>query len=190
MSDESRPTRRAVLGGCCGVAAATLAGCAGGPGDAEVPAAIGLASGRQCDVCGMVVADHPGPNGQIFYADNEPEGHDNPARFDSLKGCLFPYYFEHEQFGWDDVAVYVTDYAAVDYSLRSEGDTTYISGHTDPSSFALASSVTFVVGSGVHGAMGPDFVPFSAEADAEAFRDEHGGELYGFADISPADLGR
>ena len=138
----------------------------------------------------MVVGDHPGPNGEIFYREERPATHDNPARFDSLRGCLFPYYFEHERLGWEAVAVYVTDYSTVDYTLTSEGDRTFVSSHTDAASFTDARTAQYVVGSDVHGAMGADLFPFSARADAEAFAATYGGDVLGFDDVSPATLER
>lgn len=138
----------------------------------------------------MVIQNHPGPNGQIFYADNTPEGHDNPARFDALRGCLFPSLFEHERYDWEVIGVYVTDYSRVDYSLSTEMGETYISSHTDAHSFVIAQDATFVVGSDLYGAMGRDFIPFSQRADAKSLADERGGELVSFDSINPSMLGR
>jgi len=151
---------------------------------------VSLSGGLQCDVCGMVIEKHPGPNGQIFYEDERPEGHDNPARFDSLKQCLFPYRLEHEQLGWTALAVYATDYSSVEYTLQTEGGTTYISSHVEPASFGLAEDLLYVVGSDVQGAMGPDFVPFSARSDAEAFAGENGGDLVEYGEIDEGLIGR
>ena len=151
---------------------------------------MALAAGVQCDVCGMVVADHPGPNGEIFYRDKRPATHDNPARFDSLRGCLFPYYFEHERLGWEAAAVYVTDYSAVDYTLASEGGRTFVSSHTDAESFTDARTASYVVGSDVHGSMGEEFLPFAARSDAEAFAEAHGGDVLGFDEVTPGTLER
>lgn len=156
----------------------------------DPPDPVALSTAAQCDACGMVVGDHPGPNGEIFYREERPATHDNPARFDSLRGCLFPYYFEHERLGWEAVAVYVTDYSTVDYTLSSEGDRTFVSSHTGAGSFTDARAASYVVGSGVHGAMGEDLVPFSARADAESFATDHGGEVLGFDDVSPETLKR
>jgi nitrous oxide reductase accessory protein NosL len=86
--------------------------------------------------------------------------------------------------------MYVTDYSTVDYTLASEGDRTFVSSHTDAESFTDARTALYVVGSDVHGAMGADFLPFSARADAEAFATDHGGEVLGFDDISPGTLER
>lgn len=86
--------------------------------------------------------------------------------------------------------MYVTDYSRVDYELRTEGGRTHLSTATAPGTFALTEAVTLVVGSDVHGAMGPDFVPFSATADAEAFRADRGGGLATLDEVTPSTLGR
>jgi copper chaperone NosL len=181
-------SRRQLLGGSAAVTAGVLAGCLGGDGGTR-PDPIDLAGGKQCDVCGMIIGDHYGPNAQIFYVDNSPESHANPAYFESLKACMFPYYFAHENYGWEVAAVYATDYSRTDYSLPSAGDRTYISTHTAAETFADATALSYVVGSAIDGAMGGDFLPFSASEDANAFADEHGGEVLAFEDITPAIIG-
>ncbi|MFB6352582.1 MAG: nitrous oxide reductase accessory protein NosL [Halobacteriales archaeon] len=179
-----------MLGGLAAAGVASLAGCLGGPtGDEPVPDPVALDGGKQCDVCGMVIADHPGPNGQIFYRDHAPEGHDNPAWFDSVKE-QFAYHFEKQRFDWEALVVYATDYSAVDYRLFTERDTTYISCHVEPGSFADAADLVYVVGSEVHGAMGPDLIPFGDRADATAFSGDHGGEVLAYDDIDASTLAR
>lgn len=165
----------------------TFAGCLGG---AAAPEAVALSDGLQCDVCGMIIEKHPGPNGQLFYQDESPRDHGNPARFDSLKHCFFPYRLEHEQRGWTETAAYVTDYSAVDYTLQSEGEATLISSHPEAAAFAPASKLTYVVGSDIQGAMGPDFIPFSNRADAESIAADYGGDLVAYTDIDEGLIGR
>lgn len=181
-------TRRHVLGTGGAVIAGAVAGCLGGDGTA--PAAVSLAGGLQCDVCGMVIEKHPGPNGQAFFAENGPEAHEPPARFDSLKQCLFPYLFERRARGWSETGVYVTDYSGVDYDVGDEGDTTVISSHPEAAAFADATGLHYVVGSDVEGAMGPDFVPFSERSDADDFVIEYGGDVLAYGDIDEAIVGR
>jgi nitrous oxide reductase accessory protein NosL len=168
--------------------ATALAGCLSGDGygtaDADAPDPITLTTEHSCDVCGMVIPNHPGPSSQIFYRDERPSGHDNPARFDSTWEA-FEYHFERTDRGWAADAFYVTDYSAVDYTVSvNEGDPT-ISTHPAASAFVDAGKVTFVVGSEVVGAMGRDLVGFSDSADAEEFRDEYGGSLATFDEVTP-----
>lgn len=189
-SDRRIGRRRFVLTGSA-VGTGLLAGCSGGQSNGGgQPDPIPLDEHRECDVCGMVISEHPGPNGQIFYRENSPENHDNPARFDSTKACLFPYYFEHEQRGWTPTAVYVTDYSQIDYEISTAGGRTYIETATGSEMFANADDVVFVVGSEVHGAMGPDFIPFSDEDDGRSFTDEFGGRIVRMDDITPEMLSR
>lgn len=181
-------SRRRLLGGTAVITAGAIAGCIGG-GDGSRPDPIDLAGGKQCDVCGMIIGDHYGPNAQIFYVDESPDGHENPAYFESLKACTFPYYFTHEEYGWEVAAIYTTDYSRTDYTLPTAGEETYISTHTGAETFVDATTLSYVVGSAVNGAMGAEFVPFSASEDAAAFADEHGGEVLAFEDVTPEIIG-
>jgi len=132
--------RRAVLSavGVAGVAA--TAGCLGGlgtDGGGDAPEAVALTGGEQCDACGMVIDQHPGPAGQLFYADHSPEGHDNPARFCSAWET-FSYALDREDDGWNRAGGYLTDYSTVEYDLFDDGGRTFISAHLDADAFADA----------------------------------------------------
>jgi len=88
-SDNAGPPRRSVLRGA--VTAATvgigaIAGCLGdeAPTTTEPPDPIALGHGKACDACGMLIVDHGGPNGQVFYVGDHPQGRDGPAWYDSL----------------------------------------------------------------------------------------------------------
>jgi nitrous oxide reductase accessory protein NosL len=181
-------TRRALLAATGAATATALAGCLGGDSggdtDDEPPAPIALSGGKSDDFGGMVIGEHFGPNGQIFYANNSPDGHDNPAWFHTLAATLFPYYFEHKRQDWTAEAVYVTDYSAVDYELTTQGDKTYISTHTAADTFGDAEAMTYVASSRVMGGMGADLIPFGDDADASAFVSEHGGRTIEFGDIN------
>ncbi|WP_436930778.1 nitrous oxide reductase accessory protein NosL [Halosimplex halobium] len=190
VSNATRCRRRPLLVGGA-VTLAGLAGC-GSSDSGEAPEPVGLTTEDRCDVCGMVIPNHPGPSAEIFYADSRPSGHDNPARFDSTWEA-FQYDFQRRDRGWETEAFYVTDYSAVDYSVREAGADLVISTHPDAAAFVDAESVSFVVGSEVKGAMGRDLIAFSERSDAESFADEYGGSLAGFDDVSRetiAQLGR
>lgn len=177
-------SRRQVLSATGLVAAAWFAGCTYGE-EAEKAEPVTMTQSDRCEVCGMVIPNHPGPTTEIFYADQRPSGHDNPARFDSTWEA-FQYDFERRDRGWERTVMYVTDYSSVDYSLREEeeGDVV-ISTHPEADAFVDAEKVTFVVGSEVKGAMGKDLVAFSTESDASSFSDEHGGTLASFEEVTP-----
>lgn len=173
--------RRSVLvGGAAAVAG--LAGCSA-LDSGSAPAPVALTTDDQCDGCGMVIPNHPGPVAEIFYADERPSDHDNPAHFCSTWEA-FQYDFERQDRGWTVEAFYVTDYSTVDYEVRQSGGDTVLSSHPEADAFADAETVTFVVGSEVKGAMGRDLVGFTDSDDAESFRAEYGGRLAAFDEVT------
>jgi nitrous oxide reductase accessory protein NosL len=138
----------------------------------------------------MVIEKHPGPNGQVFFRDNAPQGHDNPARFDALKQCMFPYLWEKQSLGWKASAIYVTDYSSIDYNVNTQGGNAYMSSHPEKEAFAKAEDLYYAVNSDVQGAMGYDFMPFSVESDATAYAEEWGGQVVRFGEIDEALVGK
>lgn len=179
--------RRDVLTIAATSTATAVAGCGGNTPASEPPGPVTLAGGLQCDNCGMVIGEHFGPNGEVFFETHTPSGHENPARFDSLAACLFPYYFGRRQRGWAAAAIYVTDYSSVEYERVTREGTTYVSSHTAAESLAPANTLQYVVGSSLAGAMGGDLFPFSRRADAAAVADEFDGRVVDFEAID-ADL--
>jgi nitrous oxide reductase accessory protein NosL len=178
--------RTFVVAVAAGGIASGLSGCLGvldSGDDGSVPDPVDLSGDKVDDEGGMQIGPHGGPNGQIYYADNSPAGHDNPAWFHTLSHGLFPYHFDRLDRGWDPEVIYVTDYSATDYQLIDREGGTYMPSPTDPDTFADAEGLTYVIESEVLGGMGPDLFPFSADGDAEGFTDEHGGRTIGFDDI-------
>ncbi|WP_232700306.1 nitrous oxide reductase accessory protein NosL [Halobacterium wangiae] len=181
--------RRAFLATGAAALTTALAGCTvlgGASGDQEAgpkPDPVDLSGGKADDQGGMLIGEHFGPNGQIFYADHSPEGHDNPAWFHTLAVGLFPYHFAREQQGWTADAIYVTDYSTVDYDLTERKGRQYITSHTAADTFGDAEALTYVAGSRVHGGMGTELLPFSDDSDASEFVSTHGGETVAFDDI-------
>lgn len=183
-------TRRRLCTALAAGAVTAVAGCSslggsgGGPSTEDVPAAITLTTDDACDVCGMTIPNHPGPSAEIFYPGHSPSDHENPARFDSTWEA-FQYDFDREDDGWERSVLYVTDYSAVDYDVFEEGGDRLISTHPQAEAFVTAAQVTFVAGSDVKGAMGEDLIAFSAQADAESFRDDYGGTLVAVDEVTP-----
>ncbi|MDZ7689029.1 MAG: nitrous oxide reductase accessory protein NosL [Halobacteriales archaeon] len=178
--------RRELLRVSAFVGAGTLTGCLNSSGDGEpsdVPGAVDLSGGKSDDRGGMVIGDHGGPNGQVFYTDNSPEGRDNPAWFHTLVFGLFPYHFERLNRGWEAEAVYVTDYSTVELSLSENEERPLLPSPTAPDTFADATELTYVAESTALGGMGPALPPFSDEADAEEFADEYGGRTVAYDEI-------
>lgn len=181
---KTKTTRRNFVSLLAGVGfASTTTGCLGG--DEELPEPISLDAGQSCDFCGMVIQDHYGPVGQTYYRDNVPEGRadDQPAWFCS-NVCLFDFYFERRQQGWEPLVHYTTDYSAVDYEVKEEQERLTLTAHPEAENFVNGEDTTVVVDSEVEGAMGPSLVPFTDDEDATAFQEEYGGDVLGFGDVS------
>ncbi|RAW44498.1 nitrous oxide reductase accessory protein NosL [Halorubrum sp. 48-1-W] len=173
---SSTASRRRVLGGIAGGVPFVLAGClgAGGDGDRDSIEPISLDGERACDECGMIVRDHPGPVGQVHFADDEPEG-GRPAHFCSSV-CTYTYRFDAEDAGRDPLVTFLTDYSLVDQEVFEEGSDVMFSSHVESSAFSRSTELTVIADSDVVGSMGPELIPFSEAADVEAFVDEYGGE--------------
>jgi copper chaperone NosL len=181
--DLTRRNFVAILAGVASASAATTTGCIGG--DEPLPEPVALDAGQACDVCGMIIRDHPGPVGQTYYRDNAPEGRaeDEPAWFCS-NDCLFDFYFQRRGRGWEPLVQYTTDYSAVDYEVTEESGSLFLTSHLGAGDFARGEETTLVVDSDVLGAMGPSLVPFTDEQDATGFQNEYGGDRLAFGDVS------
>ncbi|WP_253738772.1 nitrous oxide reductase accessory protein NosL [Halohasta salina] len=177
-TDEAGIDRRTMLTTAAGGLAVGLAGCMGGNG-ADRPAAVALDEGQTCDQCGMVIEEHPGPTGQVFFEDHLSD-RDGPAWFCSGT-CTYTYRSDQEAEGATPIVTYLTDYSAVDYSI--EGDQPAITAHLAAEDYVVESALSVVAGSEVIGAMGPDLIPFSDTADADAFAEEYGGEVLPATDV-------
>jgi len=162
--------RRTVLTAVGSGLAVGLAGCLGGD---DLPAAVSLDEGQACDECGMVIDQHPGPTGQLFFDDHP--GREGPAWFCSGT-CTYSYRFDREADGLDPVVTYLTDYSHTDYSVDDSNEPS-ISAHLAADDYREESALSVVVGSDVEGAMGPELIPFSEAEDADAFADEYGGDV-------------
>lgn len=178
---EGLRSRRTVLTAVGSGLAVGVAGCLGnGEGDSELPAAVSLNEPQACDQCGMVIDEHPGPTGQLFFDDHPPD-REGPAWFCSAS-CTYSYRFDREDEDIEPVVAYLTDYSHVDYSVDDGAEPT-ISAHLAADNFREESALSVVVGSGVEGAMGPELIPFADADDAEAFADEYGGEVRTATDV-------
>lgn len=116
--------------------------------------------------CGMTLADHPGPKGQVQVKGAKEVFWFSSAR-DTLAFTLLP---EEPK---DIAAIYVTamDKAA---SWDKPGQESWIDART----------ASYVVGSDATGGMGQrEMVPFSTPQAAESFRVSHGGQVYSFDKI-------
>lgn len=122
------------------------------------------AAGTYCELDGMTLADHPGPKGQIRYAD----GH--VAYFcDTME--LLSMYLAPEQVRKIESA-YTQDMAKADWDAPT--------GH-----WIRIEQAFYVEGSKRLGSMGPTLASFATRADAEAFAREYGGKVLAFDAITP-----
>jgi nitrous oxide reductase accessory protein NosL len=161
-------------------------------GDAPDP--IDLSGGKLDYHGGMKIGMHGGPNGQIFYRNNNPElvggtstgseTQDDVAWFHTLVHGLFPYHFQRVDQGWEAEVIYVTDYSAIEWEVFERDGNEYMPAPTDPESFADATGLDYVAGSDIMGGMGPELHPFSDSDNASDFTDTHGGRIVSFDDIN------
>lgn len=173
-------TRRSLLAAGGGLAAVGLAGCLGDSADGELPEPVSLDEEQACDECAMIIQDHPGPTGQIYF-ESLHDDRDGPAWFCSGI-CAYVYRFNRVAEGATPIGTYLTDYSEIDYEVSDDADP-FISPALAAETFAPESELFAVVGSDVRGAMGADVIGFSAREDAESFASTHGGSVRAASDI-------
>lgn len=174
----------------------SLAGCLDdGSASADVPEPVDLSGTKYDYQGGMEIGAHGGPNGQIFYRDEQPQpaagdtsaegfgDRENLAWFHTLVFGLFPYHFDRLDRGWEAEVIYVTDYSRVEWDIPADSDRPVMPAPTGPETFAEATALTYVGDSDVMGGMGPALHPFSEESEAESFAERYDGTRYEFDDI-------
>lgn len=130
---------------------------------------LSIQTGTACSMDGMILADFPGPKGQIHYASGAPD-----FFCDTLE--MFSLYLQPEQ------------------QKRITGIFTQDMGSTDwekPQDHWIdARTAWYVQGSNKSGSMGPTLAAFAEKAAAEKFASAHGGQVLGFDQVTPdlADL--
>lgn len=181
-----RQTRRTLLRvmGASGVAA--VAGCLGS--SQEAPEPVDLDQGQTCDTCNMRIEMHPGPVGQSYYMDDAPpvlpdDRPDGVAWFCSTQ-CQYSFTLEQAERDYEPLISYATDYSDFEWELREQQGATVISANLSAETQVDLRELTLVVNSDIEGAMGPSLIGFSDAADAEAFADEHGGDLFQHEDVT------
>lgn len=116
-----------------------------------------------CSLDGMVLADFPGPKGQIHYANGEPD-----FFCDTFE--LFSIYLQPEQ-KKRITAVYTQDMGKTDWEKPQ--------GH-----WIDAKKAFYVLGSRKTGSMGPTLASFALQGDAEAFARNNGGQVLRFDQVT------
>lgn len=119
--------------------------------------------------CGMLLADHDGPKGQIHLLSR-----DAPIWFSSVRDTIA--FLRLPEEAKDVAAVYVNDMGRARNWNQPEAGT-----------WVDARAAWYVVDSSMRGGMGaPEAVPFATEAAAEGFRASHGGRIVRLDDIPDA----
>lgn len=157
--------RRQLLGLAALAALGALTGCGERAGDAQTVAPVDIGASTTCELDGMVLADYPGPKGQIHYA-----GAAAPVFFcDTVE--LFNTLLRPEQVR-KVLAVYVQDMGQANWE-QPRGN------------WMEAKSGFYVLGSKRHGSMGPTVASFALEPDAQKFAGQWGGKVLRFAEVKP-----
>lgn len=116
--------------------------------------------------CNMIVADHPGPKGQIHLHDS-----DQPVWFSSARDTVAFTRLPEESKAI--AAIYVND-----MGQATNWDS------PEPGTWIKAEDAWYVIESARRGGMGaPEAVPFGARAAADEFATVHGGEVVAWAEI-------
>lgn len=149
--------------------AAILAACDRSTPTAAVPPPIEVTSEATGHYCGMLLAEHEGPKGQIHLASRS-----EPVWFSSVRDTVS--FMRLPEEARDISAIYVNDMGKAS-NWEDPEDGTWID----------AREAWFVIESDRRGGMGaPEAVPFSEQAAAEKFQAAHGGRLVKLTDIPDA----
>ena len=116
-----------------------------------------------CALDGMLLADYPGPKGQIQYDHGPPDFFCDTMEMISI-------YLRPEQ-QKRAIAVFTQDMGRADWSEPR--------GH-----WIDAKSAFYVQGSSRQGSMGPTLASFAREEDAQAFVRQYGGKVLRFGEIT------
>ncbi len=141
---------------------AVLAACS--PSEESTAQPIEITAGTACSLDGMILADFPGPKGQIHYASGEPD-----FFCDTME--LFSIYLQPEQQKRVTV-IYTQDMAKTSWEKPENN-------------WIDAKQAYYVLGSSVHGSMGPTLASFATTEGAEAFVAKFGGKILRFDEVTP-----
>jgi copper chaperone NosL len=154
----------------CGAALAAfgtlaLAGCSRESGDTAAAAAADFDNAASCALDGMLLAEYPGPKGQLLVGGQaQPEWYCDTLEL--LNVLLRPEQVRKLRGAW------VQDMARADWERPR--------GH-----WVDARSAHYVLGSRRKGSMGATAASFAEAAAAQAFAAQQGGRVLAFADLKP-----
>ena len=133
-------------------------------GEQVATQALEVRDDTACALDGMLLAEFPGPKGQIVYDQGPPDFFCDTVELVST--LLAP---EQQK---RVVGAYTQDMAQTSWDKPQ--------GH-----WIDAKAAFYVIGSRKTGSMGPTLATFAQEADAQAFARENGGKVLRFAAITP-----
>ena len=133
-------------------------------GEQVATQALEVRDDTACALDGMLLAEFPGPKGQILYDQGPPDFFCDTVELVST--MLAPEQRKRV------VAVYTQDMADTSWDKPQ--------GH-----WIDAKAAFYVMGSRKTGSMGPTLATFAREADAQAFARDNGGKVLRFAEIKP-----
>jgi copper chaperone NosL len=150
------------------LSAVLLAGC--DERTASLPPPLEPTAESTSHFCGMLLAEHDGPKGQIFL-----KGRSQPVWFSSVSETVAFTMLPDESA--DVAAIYVNDMARAKNWERPE-----------PGAWVEARRAWYVIGSDARGAAGMgdirrEPIPFGEEAAARRFQEAHGGRIVRFSAI-------
>lgn len=123
-----------------------------------------IQTGTACSMDGMLLADFPGPKGQIHYASGEPD-------FFCDTQEMFSIYLQPEQ-QKRIIGIFTQDMAKTDWEKPEDN-------------WIDAKKAWFVLGSSKTGSMGPTIAAFAEHKAAESFAGEYGGKVLKFEEVTP-----
>ncbi|MFD2231146.1 nitrous oxide reductase accessory protein NosL [Alkalimarinus sediminis] len=126
---------------------------------------VAIESGDECHLCGMVIAEFPGPKGELF------EGRKSHVRKFCSTRDLMSWYLQPENRP-NTKEIYVHDMSRSDWNSPSDEH------------MINAREAWFVAGSSMKGAMGPTLASFAQKDAAEKFVTKHGGTVLEFKAIT------
>ncbi len=127
------------------------------------PSPIEFDRKHACSVCGMIIVDFPGSKGQIHYKN---------GRYDQFCCTLdmFLFYLQPDR-PRNIIAIYVNDMGKADWD--------------HPENYWIdAKSALYVYGGDIMGPMGEALVPFSDLKEADAYKENHGGKIVRFDEVT------
>ncbi|WP_428774548.1 nitrous oxide reductase accessory protein NosL [Vibrio sp.] len=145
--------------------AALMSGCGDNEQQQMVRQAAAIEAADECHLCGMVIANFPGPKGEAYEKEQQ-----SIDKFCSTRD-LFAYILQPEN-KRQIQQVFVHDMSKTPWQKP------------DDEYFIDAKSAWYVIGSEKKGSMGETLASFGEKSDAEAFSKEFGGKVYSFDQIT------